>query len=399
MGDLAPRPGGSCRMSSLHVMSSDSPAFDDDFEATIVHFRTPDASAAAEDLGHYLVAVEGNEPGRWVEIGGAPLTIGRDARQTLVYADDPALSRAHARVSLANGDVVVEDLRSTNGTFVNTQRLDGPAVLRVGNTVRVGGQLFRYERRSRRDVEEARKLDRDLAKAGAYVASMLPQPWRDGSVLAESMFVPSAQLGGDAFGYDWLDPHTVAVYLMDVSGHGVGAAMHSVAVMNVLRQRALPGVDFSDPGAVLSSLNDRFQMSEHGGMYFTIWYGVYRSTDRTLTFSSAGHHPAYVVSPDRKTTQPLGEPALMIGAMLGHTYETGRATVPPGSTLHLFSDGVFEIVAGDERQWQLSDFLPLLLAPTVPDVTEPARLYQAVRAASRTELLDDDFSSLSLMFP
>ncbi len=380
-------------------MDSDAPAFDDDFQATVVHFRVPDAPARAEELGHYLVVVEGNEPGRWVEVGAAPLTIGRDARQTLAYADDPALSRAHARVTLAEGGVTVEDLRSTNGTFVDARRLDGPAVLHVGATVRAGRQLFRYERRSRRDVEEARKLDRDLAKAGAYVTSILPQPWRRGAVLAESMFVPSARLGGDAFGYDWLDPETVAVYLMDVSGHGVGAAMHSVAVMNVLRQRALPGVDFSDPAAVLSSLNDRFQMADHGGMYFTIWYGVYRPGDRTLTYSSAGHHPAYLVPPERTTTMPLGEPALMIGAMLGHTYEASRATVPPGSTLHVFSDGVFEVVDADGRQWQLSDFLPLLLAPAVSGVTEPARLYRAVQAASRTEVFDDDFSLLSLSFP
>jgi serine phosphatase RsbU (regulator of sigma subunit) len=380
-------------------MDSDAPAHDDDFQTTIVHFRMPEQATARDELGHYLVVVEGNEPGRWVEVGTTPLTIGRDARQALVYADDPALSRAHACVSLSDGDVTVEDLRSTNGTFVNAQRLVEPAVLRVGSTLRVGRQLFRYEQRRRRDVEEARKLDRDLARAGAYVTSMLPRPWRAGAVLAESMFVPSARLGGDAFGYDWLEPGTLAVYLMDVSGHGVGAAMHSVAVMNVLRQRALPGVDFSDPGAVLSSLNERYQMTDHGGMYFTVWYGVYRTAGRTLTYSSAGHHPAYLVPADRAGVLPLGEPALMIGAMLGHTYEARHTTVDAGSTVHVFSDGVFEIVAGDGRQWQLADFLPLLLEPAVPGVPEPARLYGAVQAAARTELLDDDFSLLSLTFP
>ena len=44
--------------------------------------------------------------------------------------------------------------------------------------------------------------------------------------------------------------------------------------MNVLRQRALPNTDFRDPAQVLHRLNAMFQMESHGGMYFSIWYGV-----------------------------------------------------------------------------------------------------------------------------
>ena len=111
--------------------------------------------------------------------------------------------------------------------------------------------------------------------AGNYVLSLLPPPLSTGTVRADWRFVPSAQLGGDAFGYFWLDPETFVFYLFDVAGHGVGSAMHSATVMNVLRQRALPQVDFADPASVLSSLNHRFQMDGHAGLFFTMWYGVY----------------------------------------------------------------------------------------------------------------------------
>ena len=53
--------------------------------------------------------------------------------------------------------------------------------------------------------------------------------------------------------------------------------MHSVSVLNVLRQRALPVVDFTNPAEVLASLNSRFPTDEHNGLYFTMWYGVYRT--------------------------------------------------------------------------------------------------------------------------
>jgi serine phosphatase RsbU (regulator of sigma subunit) len=262
----------------------------------------------------------------------------------------------------------------------------------------MGGQVLKYERRSRHDIEQARELERDLRKASNYVFALLPAPLATGPVRAEWRFVPSTQLGGDAFGYDWLDQDTFVLYLVDVSGHGAGSAMHSVTVLNVLRQRALPNVDFRNPAEVLSSLNDRFQMDSHNGMYFTMWYGVYRTDDRTLTYGSAGHHPAYLVPPDRQTAQPLGMSALMIGAFPGHGYEVQQTVVPAGSALYLFSDGVFEIMTKDEQQWALSDFLPLLVEPALPGTPETERLHRAVSQAAKPGPLDDDFSLMVVTF-
>src|SRR6187431_816242 len=220
--------------------------------------RLEDLGPAA-DTGDYLVIVEGIDPGRYVEIGDEPLTIGRDVRQTIVFATDSEVSRLHARVLRRNNEIVAEDAGSTNGTFVGPERLTAdPTVLREGDVLRVGRQLLKYERRSRRDVERTTKLNRDLLKASNYVLSLLPPPIHTGPVRVSWRFVPSTQLGGDAFGYYWLDPSTFVFYLVDVSGHGVGSAMHSVSVLNVMRQRALPNVDFRNPSEVLASLNARF---------------------------------------------------------------------------------------------------------------------------------------------
>jgi serine phosphatase RsbU (regulator of sigma subunit) len=376
-----------------------TPFQDDEHERTI--FISPtrplDAAPAPEVIGHYLVAIEGTAKGKRFEVGAEPLTIGRDAGQTLVFADTQ-VSRFHARVSLVNGEVVAEDLGSTNGTFVHTERITTPFTLRDGNVLRVGSQFLKYERRSRGDVKKAQELDRDLRKASNYVLALLPAPITTGPVRAEWRFLPSTQLGGDAFGYDWLDGDTFVFYLLDVSGHGAGSAMHSVTVLNVLRQRALPNVDFRNPAEVLASLNTRFQMDGHNGMYFTMWYGVYDKRDRTLSYGSGGHHPAYLIPPDRRESQPLGSPALMVGALPISEYEVHRTTVPAGSALYLFSDGVFDIQTKDQGQWTQSDFLPLLLEPPLPGTPEPERLYQAVRQAARPGPFDDDFSLMVVTF-
>jgi serine phosphatase RsbU (regulator of sigma subunit) len=381
------------------------PPADDEFQGTIFSAGPLfPVAGAADDIGHYLVVVEGSEPGKRIELESTALTIGRDAKQATMVFPDTGVSRVHAMVSVVNGRAVVEDLKSTNGTFVDAARVTSRVTLREGNILRMGAHALRYERRSRKDVQRAREMDRELLKARKYVQSLLPAPIETGPVLAEWSFVPSSQLGGDAFGYYWLDPSTFVFYLLDVSGHGVGSAMHSVTVLNVLRQRALPNVDFRNPSEVLAHLNDMFQMETHNGLMLTMWYGVYRSDDRVLTYGSAGHHPAYLVPADRQEARPIGSPALMIGAFPTMTYQAEQTLVPPQSSIYLFSDGLFEIVTKDQQRWALSDLLPLLVQPGsagTPDVTkvsEAERVYNAVREVAADGPLEDDVSLLVVTF-
>lgn len=357
----------------------------------------PGSASTQSPLGHYLVVLEGHEPGYTAEVGADTVTIGRDPKHVLVFPDSE-LSRLHARVSLVRGELVVEDLKSTNGTFVDGVRIHAPVLLAEGSLLRLGRQVLKYERRDRREVERSQELSRDLRKARNYVMSLLPAPIDSGPIRTAWTLQPSTQLGGDAFGYFWLDPYTFVLYLVDVSGHGVGSAMHSVTALNVLRQRALPGVDFGDPAAVLASLNNRFQMDAHDGMYFTMWYGVYRVATRTLTYSSAGHHPAFLVAADRSAAQPLGVPNMMIGILPDTDYEVQEAEVPTGSTLYVFSDGVFEVVTADGRQWTLEEFVPHLLEPSTGTLSDPERLYKMVRKLARHGVIDDDFSLLAVTF-
>jgi len=371
---------------------------EDEFSHTIISFGDGQETAGDNPVGDYLVAVEGQEPGRIIEIPDEPLTIGRDPKQPVVFADTE-LSRLHARISLVGGKVFAEDLRSTNGTFVDGQRITRPTLLREGSLVRLGRQLLKYERRSKRDVGRTRELGRDLQKAGEYVLALLPPPMSTGPVRTAWKYVPSTQLGGDAFGYYWLDADTFVFYLIDVSGHGVRSAMHSVTALNVLRQRALPQVDFTDPAAVLRSLNERFQMDTHDGMYFTMWYGVYRVPTRVLRYSSAGHHPAYLFSGGVSEATALGAPAFMIGMLPDVSYEVQETLVPAGSAVCVFSDGVYEIVTADEKFWELSDVVRLLSELNDSGEGAPEKLYATMKSVTRGGTFADDFTLLRVAFP
>ena len=350
-------------------------------------------------LGHYLVGP------RWHRARAHHRNLETKPRPSGVIPNRPwslptrELSRRHAQLSLVQGHIIVEDFQSTNGTFVDGVRLEAPVQLREGSLLQFGRQVLKYERRDRRDVERSQELNRELMKASNYVLTLLPpadryragsRPAGDSSPRHSLVETCSATTGSTQ--------DTFMMYLVDVSGHGLGAAMHSVSVMNVLRQQALPGVDFTNPAEVLATLNDRFQMDAHNGMFFTIWYGIYKVSTGIVSYSTAGHHAAYLVPPDKSAATPLAVPSLMIGAMPEMTYEVQQTEVPAGSALYLFSDGVFEIVTHDQKQWGLADFVSHILAPSVPGTSEPERLYQTVRAHARPGLFDDDFSLVVFTF-
>ena len=144
--------------------------------------------------------------------------------------------------------------------------------------------------------ESQRRLANEVKQAARYVQSLLPEKLKKGDVRTDWRFVPSAELGGDSFGYHWLDDDHFAFYLLDVSGHGVGAALLSVSAMNALRSQALPQTDFRQPSQVLVALNNAFQMDQQNGLFFTIWYGVYHKPTRRIDYSGGGHPPALLVT-------------------------------------------------------------------------------------------------------
>jgi serine phosphatase RsbU (regulator of sigma subunit) len=352
-----------------------------------------------EQREHFLTVIQGSQAGRHIRIGSEPATLGRKIVCDFVLPDAEVSGR-HCQISaLAHQtEATVTDLQSTNGTFVEGKRVHGSATLPHGGLLQVGDQVLKHEYRLPSEMKQSQELDRDLEKASRYVQSLLPNPVRGGPVRTDWFFLPSARLGGDAFGYQSLDDQTYAAYVVDVSGHGAGAAMHSVSVMNVLRQRALPDTNFHDPAAVLRSLNAMFQMESHGGMYFSIWYGTYNVGTRELRYSSAGHHPSYLTTPSREEMVALQTRNLVIGATPEAVFVAAQATVAPGSMLYVFSDGVFEVVTKEGTQWGLQDFLPLLQQPVDPDVGEPERLYRAVQDVARPGAFDDDFSMLVVTF-
>src|SRR4030095_4005023 len=164
---------------------------------------------------------------------------------------------------------------------------------------------------------------------------------------------------GDSLGYHWIDSEHFALYLLDVSGHGVGAALLSVAVANTLRSGAWRDADFRFPEEVLGSLNQAYQMERHNDLYFTIWYGVYHQPTGRLRYASAGHPPPILVSGstgNRGNASPLPGRGLPLGMLPNARYDREECTLVSPARLFLFSDGVYEITRPDGSMLEFQTF-------------------------------------------
>jgi len=249
-------------------------------------------------------------------------------------------------------------------------------------------------------LESQKRLAAELAEAAAYVRSLLPAPMT-GEQKAEWRFLPSAELGGDALGYHWIDDDHLAIYLLDVCGHGVGAALLSITAINVIRSRTLPRTNFLQPGEVLAALNDSFQMERHNGMYFSIWYGVYDKKQRRISYSCGGHPPAVLITgPDAASARPvlLDTGGIIIGALKGATFRSDVCEVQPYSKMYLFSDGTYEIFQPDGSLWGMEDFVRLLALPAPEGVSDLDHIVASIHAIRGQETFDDDFSLMRVCF-
>jgi sigma-B regulation protein RsbU (phosphoserine phosphatase) len=258
-------------------------------------------------------------------------------------------------------------------------------------------------------LDAREKLEQELRGGASYVRSLLPRRFSAPGLSLDWDFIPSASLGGDVFGYHGLSrngegredgiPERIAMYLIDVSGHGIEAALFSVTLMNMLKTQSLPGVDFGDPTSVLRGLNASFRMEEQNYLFFTAWYGVWDSSTKSLRYSSAGSPPATLVGPDGSSALLSGG-GTIIGVDPEAEYNTSEIPTPSGSSLYVFSDGIFEFRANDGTIFGIDRFERLLVSAAKggDDGSALSRILACARAECSTARFPDDISIIEARF-
>jgi len=253
-------------------------------------------------------------------------------------------------------DDIVAALRLGANDYV-TKPLDFPVVF-----ARVQTQLML--KRAQDAVRAAhQRMERDLLAAGRAQRNLLPSapPEIPGASFAWH-YQPCDELGGDSLGVLALDDHRVALYVIDVCGHGVRSSLLTVAMTHTLSRKDDPssiithpgaagGFEPVDPASVAERLSQLFPMADNDMLYSTLAYGVVDTQKREFRFVSAAHPAPLLIGRDGDARY-LGESGLPIGMSFddAQVYESACLELSPGDRLFLYSDAVIEArnEAGEE---------------------------------------------------
>lgn len=209
-----------------------------------------------------------------------------------------------------------------------------------------------------RDVEAAAKiysnLCQDMQAAAKLQQSLLPPPARVGCYHGDWLFLPAAVLAGDMFGYYSIDDRHLAFFQIDVSGHGIPAALFSFSVSQTLMpakdaygflKRPIskpPFYTLTSPATVAKELNRHFASREDTEMYFTLVYGLLNQESGRATMVQAGHPYPLRWDNNRGEINRIGAGGFAVGMLPGLGFDTVSFDIRPGDRLFVYSDGIVE---------------------------------------------------------
>ena len=294
-----------------------------------------------------------------------------------------------------HSDMVVRALELGANDYV-TKPYD-PAVL----LARVQTQLAL--KRMNSELESAnRRMRADLQAAARIQEALLPlESTRLAGVKLAWSFRPCEDLAGDTLNVFALDEDHVGLYLLDVAGHGVPAALLSVHLSLTLSPRdsmsvlVRPGDGAPVPPAeAVGALNRRFAwaLTER---YFTLFYGVLNRHTGEMRYASAGHPgPAHVTAGGCRLLPPSGPPV----GVLEVEYKEHVLRLEAGDRLYIYSDGVTEAGSGTGSMYGKARLTELLLRERGAGLAESLATLLADVEAWCGGRAGDDVSALAVEY-
>lgn len=253
--------------------------------------------------------------------------------------------------------------------------------------------------------QQEETLESDLAKAQRVQRHLLPAafPGFDGLDLF-GYYGPCDHLGGDFFHYLRLKDGRLAVYLADVAGHGVSAAMVTLTLREFMRTYSRRhderGAGADEPASVLSMMNDALRAEAFEPPIFaTMVYAIFDPVTGRVLVASAGHPaPLLISGTGQISSLDVSGPAL--GTVADPVFVTAELNLQPSDSLLLYSDGVTEALnaAGDEFSLtRLQALLPAVAAQ--PAGAIGTAIEQAVQGHLATLAPSDDMSFVVAVRP
>ncbi len=250
-------------------------------------------------------------------------------------------------------------------------------------------------------------LQQELAEGAMIQRSWLPQslPQVPGFRFAYS-FIPCQELGGDSLDVLRLDENHVGVYVLDVTGHGVGAALLSASIQRWLspvpehsclfsRSSDSPeSFTIASPSAVAKFLNNWYQAEPKVGKFFTFIYGVLDLRDGDFRYVTAGHPPPLKIGAEGAEICPLAN-GVPMGMLKEFDFDEARLQLRPGDRLLLYTDGASEAADADDQLYGEDRLIQDLVGQRDGSVDEALEaIMKKLRNWVGSEAMEDDVTLL-----
>ncbi|MDY0039044.1 MAG: PP2C family protein-serine/threonine phosphatase [Desulforhabdus sp.] len=245
------------------------------------------------------------------------------------------------------------------------------------------------------------QIERDLKAAAGIQRSLLPQfPPANGAVKMAWHFEPSRQIGGDIFNIHYPSDDRVDIYILDVCGHGVSAALVAVSVSQFLHSKknlSKHHLKRRSPKKILDSLEQAFPF-EHFDTYFTLLYMTINLSQGTLTYGSAGHPPPVLLRRNGEIeVLDLHGPAIGFGN--GSIFKHEEKSLQPGDKVVLYTDGILEAQNPGGELFGKHRFYEALAGCAKSSAKQTTKkIYSEVKTFTEETEFDDDVSILVLKF-
>jgi sigma-B regulation protein RsbU (phosphoserine phosphatase) len=216
------------------------------------------------------------------------------------------------------------------------------------------------------------QINKDVQAAASVQKSFLPQtaPNTEGLRFAWH-FQPCEELAGDMFNFFSVAPRTLAIYSLDVSGHGIASALLSVTLNRILlplanesstvrRHSRESGYHIIPPVRVVELLNQQFIMKPEEPQYFTLLYGLLDLETLLFSFVCAGH-PGPLYIPSGAPARIVETPGFPVGLFREATWQEASLQLYPGDRLYLYSDGITESMNQREEPFGQSRLIDVLV--------------------------------------
>lgn len=214
------------------------------------------------------------------------------------------------------------------------------------------------------------KMIEDLEAAKSIQQALLPGEYEDlGEVEFYSQYIPCQRLSGDFFNYFKIDDDNIAVYIVDVSGHGLSAAMVTVfAAQSLKRFHDLYGsqsFEIQSPKEVLKNFYNTFNNSNFPDeVHLVMIYGIYNTKTKVFKYASAGHNcPPVLISKEKGATvlnHSKGFPICKLGEYYKPKYEDFQIKLDKGDRILFYTDGATELKNKKQEIYSPARFISLI---------------------------------------